>query len=446
MIHQILIGYGEDEMEYCSRCLYPANAKPTIIFDEDDGICSGCKYHESRTSRLANIDWEERKRMFERICEQAKQMAKERGNFHDCIVPVSGGKDSHFQVWILKEFYGMHPLLVSYNHIFNSPIGNRNLSNLVERSGFDHIRYTSGTDSVRKLSRYMLRRVGDLTWHYHAGIMTIPFRVAVEKNIPLVVWGEEGYAELTGMFTLEDFVEFKKWTRKEHDMRGIEAEELIGCDDITAQDIAPLIFPSDEQIEKTGVRGIYMSNFFRWDAKVQAETMIREWGFSPVSYERDRTFNLYAKIEDHANDVHDYLKFLKFGYGRATDDASTEIRHGRMSREEGMEQVKRYDSREPRTLPMYCNFMGITVEEFYKMVDPLRDMRIWEKTAGGTWQLTDSVFRHEIGPREKAARVLQSTDRTFNENNRAQYFNMQNPPKKIGETVADVFPKKFEVL
>ena len=433
-------------MEYCFRCLYPANAKPTIIFDEDDGICSGCKYHESRASSLAKIDWEERRGMFERICEEAKQMAKERGNWHDCIVPISGGKDSHYQVWILKECYGMNPLLVTFNHIFNSPIGNRNLSNLVERSSCDHIRYTSGMDSVRKLSRYMLQRVGDLTWHYHAGIRTLPFRVAVEKNIPLIVWGEHGFAELTGIVTLEDFVEFTKWTRKEHDMRGIEADELIGCADIKAQDLAPFLFPSDEQIERTGVRGIYMSNFFRWDAKTQAETMIREWGFSPVSYERDRTFNLYAKIEDHANDVHDYLKFVKFGYGRATDDASMEIRHGRMTREEGMEQVKRYDAREPRTLFLYCDFMGITIDEFYKILEPMRDPSIWHKTSDGSWQLTDSVFKHGIGPKEQAARVIQDSDRTFAENNRSLYFNHWNPPPAKGDPAADIFPERFEVI
>ena len=433
-------------MEYCTRCLYPANAKPTIIFDEDDGVCSGCRYHESRESKLVNIDWEERERMFEKICEEAKQMAKARGNVHDCIVPISGGKDSHYQVWLLKERYGMNPLLVTFNHAFNAPAGNRNLANLVEKSGCDHVRYTAGLDSVRKLSRYMLRRVGDLTWHYHAGIRTVPFRVAVEKNIPLIVWGEHGFAELTGIVTLEDFVEFTKWTRKEHDMRGIEAHELIGQADITAKDIAPYIFPDDEDIERTGVRGIYMSNFFKWDAKFQAESMIREWGFSAITYERDRTFNLYAKVEDHANDVHDYLKYLKFGYGRATDDVATEIRHGRMTREEGVEQVRRYDAREPRTLEFYCDFMGITVDEFYRIVEPMRDKSIWEKTSGGGWRPKDAVFLHTIGPREEAVRVAQKADRTFSRGNRSLYFNPDNPPEKQGEIAMDVFPIRNSIL
>lgn len=429
-------------MEYCARCMYPANAKPTIIFDEE-GVCSGCRYHESR--QKLEVGWEEREEMLREILDEAKAMARERGNPHDCIIPVSGGKDSHFQVWVLTKKYGMNPLLVTYNHVFNAPSGLRNLANLIEKSGRDLITYTAGPESVRKISRYMLETVGDLTWHYHAGIRTVPFQVAVQHNIPLIVWGEHGFAELTGLVTLEDFVEYTKWTRKEHDMRGIEAHELVGNAGITEHDIAPYVFPADEAIEKTEVRGIYLSNFFDWNAKPQGEHMIETWGFAPVTYERERTFNLFAKIDDHANDVHDYLKYLKFGYGRATDDASMEIRHGRMTREEGIEMVKRYDAREPSTLPMYCDFLGISVQDFYDLVGPMRDEAIWEK-ANGEWKAKDSIDRHVPGEREEAARVSQSNDRTFAPENRHLYFNPDSPPEPSGDPALDVRPAHFKVL
>ena len=123
----------------------------------------------------------------------------------------------------------------------------------------------------------MLEEVGDLTWHYHAGIRTFPFQIAVKYNIPLVVWGEHGFAELTGIVSLEDFVEHTRWTRKEHDMRGYEPEDIIGKNGITINDVAPYIYPTDEEIEKTEVRGIYLSNFINWDAKAQSEKMIKEW-------------------------------------------------------------------------------------------------------------------------------------------------------------------------
>lgn len=430
-------------MEYCARCLYPANARPAIIFDEE-GVCSGCRYHESR-ARL-EISWSERQKMLDQILDDARYTARARGNSHDCIIPVSGGKDSHYQVWLMKKKYGMNPLLVTFNHAYNSPSGQRNLENLVEKSGCDLIRYTAGLDSVRRISRHMLETVGDLTWHYHAGIRTFPFQVAVKYNIPLIIWGEHGFAELTGMVTLEDFVEFTKWTRKEHDMRGYEPHDLVGKNGITAQDIAPYVYPSDEEIARTAVRGIYLSNFFDWDAKKQAERMIAEWGFSPIAYERERTFNLYAKIEDHANDVHDYLKYLKFGYGRATDDASMEIRHGRMTRKEGVEMVRRYDATEPSTLVMYCEFLGITVEEFYRIVEPMRDLNAWEKLSDSGWVAKDSVVRHEISEKEEKARVLQMDDRAFALHNRHLYYNPDNPPPKTGNPALDQPSGMFRVL
>lgn len=431
-------------MEYCKRCLYPRNAKPTISFNSK-GICSGCEYHESR--QKLEVDWEERLEMLEEILDEAKRMARQRGNSHDCIVPVSGGKDSHFQVWFLKEKYGMNPLLVTFNHAYNTPAGVKNLENLVEKSGCDLIRYTAGLDSVRRISRYMLETVGDLTWHYHAGIRTLPFQVAVQQNIPLIVWGEHGFAELTGIVSLEDFVEFTKWTRKEHDMRGFEPHDLVGKGGITERDIAPYIYPSDDEIAQTEVRGIYLSNFVDWNATAHAELMRKEWDFKFITFERERSFNLHGKIEDHANDIHDYLKYLKFGYGRATDDASMEIRHGRMTREEGMEQVRRYDSREPSTLKMYCDFLGITVDEFYANVTPMRDPDIWE-CVDGEWRAKDAVFLHPVDEAHEAARptLASEEERTFSEKNRQLYYNPDNPPEPSGSEEFDVPAKRFKVL
>jgi N-acetyl sugar amidotransferase len=429
-------------MKYCARCFYPENAKPTIIFDEY-GVCSGCRYHESR-SKLS-IDWPSREIMLKKLLDEAKEDARKRGNSHDCIIPVSGGKDSHYQVWLLKEKYGMNPLLVTFNHCFNSPAGLRNLENLVEKSGCDMVRYTIGLDSVRRVGGYMLEKVGDITWHYHAGIYTYPIQAAAQYNIPLIVWGEHGFAELTGLVSMEDFVEFTRWSRKQHNLRGYEPNDLIGHNGISISDIRPFIYPDDQVIMKIGIRGIYLSNFVDWDGKKQAETMIKEWGFSPVSYERDRTFNLYSKIEDHANDVHDFQKFLKFGYGRATDDASMEIRHGRLSREDGLKLVKHYDHREPSSLEFYCDFFGIKKHYFYQLVDQMRDPSIWARR-NGEWEMLDAVHKHAITESENLQRVIQSEDRTLGENNRHLYYNFAAPPLKVGSVSMDTPSKSFKVM
>ena len=432
-------------MKYCVRCMYPENAKPTLILD-DGGVCSGCRYHESRDK--LDISWDDRENILRQLLDKAKDTAKERGNAHDCIIPVGGGKDSTYQVWLMKVKYGMSPLLVTFNHLFNTPAGNRNLANLVEKSGCDLIRYSAGVDSVRKISRYMLKQVGDLNWHYHAGIRTLPFQIAVKHNIPLIIWGEHGFGELTGVVTLEDFVEFTKWTRKEHDMRGYEPSDLIGNGGITKHDVYPYIYPTDEEINKSDVRGIFLSNHVFWNGMKHSQAMIDEWGFAPVTYERERTFNIHSRLEDHANDVHDYLKYLKFGYGRATDDASMEIRHGRMTREEGIKMVKLYDHKEPSSLELYCKFMGISKEEFYEIIEPMRDKSIWKKKKNGLWVVKDSVDRHPIEDRHEKARVplVDKKFRTFGSECGHLYYNRSNPPKKTGESALDDRPREFSFL
>jgi N-acetyl sugar amidotransferase len=371
-----------------------------------------------------DIDWNERGEWLRQLLEKYKARAREEGHIYDCVIPVSGGKDSHFQTYLMKEVYGMNPLLVTYNHIFNTKLGMRNLNNLVKQFNCDLIRFTSNPQSVRKISRYMLRKVGDVTWHYHAGIMTFPIQTAVKYRIPLMIWGEEGFSELTGMFNQDDMVEFTKKKRQEHDMRGFEPEDLVNnpdCD-LIPQDLAPFFYPLDEDLEEIDLRGIYLSNFIPWNAKKQTEMMIEKYGFE-TAQKRERTFNLYDKIEDiHANGVHDYLKYLKFGYGRATDDASTEIRQRRMTREEGIAMVMQYDHVRPSDLDLYLEFVEMTEEEFEAVIKDLRDPSIWEKGSDGQWRTTDNIGNHINDPDVDEVRLPLEPDRTgFIKSKRSTY-------------------------
>lgn len=419
-------------MKYCARCLYPENAKPTIIFDES-GICSGCRVFETKDH---GIDWEARERALREIVSTYKNIAAENKNPYDCIIPVSGGKDSHFQVYLAKVVYGMNPLLVCYNHGFNTEIGIRNLRNLAKQFGCDLLRYTHNLDSVRAITKYMLKKIGDVTWHYHTGINTYPIQMAVKYNIPLILWGEHGYSEMTGMFQLQDIPEFTKWCRREHEMRGIDIEELLrSTDEITLKDVVPLIYPDDEDIDRVGVRGIYLGNYVKWDANEQAKLLHERYAFKFMSSRRDRTFSMYHKIDDHANDVHDYLKFLKFGYGRATDLASFEIRSRRMTREEGIEMVRQYDHVRPQTLDVYLDFLGINEAEFEAAVEHQRDLNIWEKDGGSNWQRKDSILSHAGDPNVEEARLplLPEEDRTTGCNNAGLYYAEGITPMPVDE-------------
>jgi len=389
-------------MRYCARCLYPENAKPYIIFD-DEGICSGCRVAEA----YDRVDWAERELMLADILGRAKADARQKKAHYDCIIPVSGGKDSHFQAHIVKIKYGLNPLFVTYNHLFNAPLGLRNLENLFAKFNCDLVRFSSSPEVARKISRYMLKRVGDMTWHYHAGILSWPIQAAVKFKIPLVIWAENNFSNLVGTFNPQDMVEFSRKARKDLGLRGVEADELINDESgLTWQDISPFLYPSDEEIEGVGVRGIYLSNFVCWNEHEQAIAMHRLYDFQPTKSPRERTFNRYAKLDDiHSNGIHDYLKYLKFGYGRATDDASTLIRAKLMTREEGIGMVERHDHVRPSDLDGWLSFVDMTEGEFMRLVDPQRDPSIWQRDATGEWRATDSVANHRTGAQIDKARL-----------------------------------------
>jgi N-acetyl sugar amidotransferase len=341
--------------------------------------------------------------MLEDLLEEYKEIAAENDAPYDCIIPVSGGKDSHYQVYLMTEEFDMNPLLVTYNHSYNTKIGLRNLRNLVDKSGCELIRYNTSKETAKKLSKYQLHKTGDITWHYHAGIMTFPIQTAVSYDIPLMIWGESGYRYKFGKYNAEDMVEFTEKERKEHDMRGLEPRDILEDPEsekygITKTDMAPFEYPSDEEIDDVGLRGLYMDNFIQWNAIPQTKKMIEEWDFATLPREQhqsDRTFRHFSEIDDAANGTHDYLKYLKYGYGRATDHAAEEVRYGRMTREEAIDFVEKYDHNRPPDLDYFLDFLDMTEQEFIDAIEPMRDTDIWERDANGEWILTDTVGNHK---------------------------------------------------
>lgn len=381
-------------MKYCLRCCYPENTKPAIIFD-DKGICSGCRAFEQRGHE--KVDWKSKQEELKNLLESYKEKARKNGSAYDCIIPVSGGKDSHYQAHLMMKVYKMNPLFVTYNHGYNSKLGMRNLRNLVDKLGCDLIRYSTNPKTAKKISRYMLKKVGDITWHYHAGIMTFPIQIAVKYKIPLMIWGEHGEAFLFGMHNLEDKVEFTKKRRQEHLMRGFEPEDILDDPkntELTKKDLLPFFYPSNEEIESIGVRGIYLANYHSWDQQENTQMMIDKYGFETYQ-NRQTTFNLYEKVDDFFQDTHNYLKYLKFGYSRCTDHASLEIRHQRMTREEGIEMIKKYEHLvRPKNLDVFLKFAEMTEKEFLNNIDHLREPSIWEKDSKGDWKILDWIGNH----------------------------------------------------
>lgn len=372
-------------MRYCLRCVYPANSAIPLTFD-DQGVCSGCRVSEEKD----RIDWKTRRKQLKQILLEYK--AKAKGSY-DCIIPVSGGKDSHFQAHVIKSEFGLNPLLVTFNHEFNTQRGLRNLANLVKKLKVDHLRFTANPDLIRRLSMYSLKKMGDVAWHSHCGIYTYPVQIAVRYKIPLIIWGEQGFMDLGGMFSHYDMVEMTNKWRIEHGLRGYDTKDMVSKKyGISLDDLSWAVYPTDEELEQVGVRGIYLGNFIPWDHLTQTELMVKLYKFETAPH--PRTFNLYENVEDFvSNGLNDYLRYLKFGYGRATDHAAYEIRHQRMSREQGIELVRKYDSVYPSDMKIYCDWTGLTPKQVIAAVEKMRDPRAWSKRRG-KWQLNDPVWNH----------------------------------------------------
>jgi len=373
-------------MIYCKRCLYPENHPLGITFD-DNGICSGCLVHEEKYE----INWNEKEKELERLFSQYLNQVNPH---YDCIIPVTGTGDDFFVVNTIKNKFGLNPLLVTYNNHFNTKVGIRNLARLLTELDCDHLISTVGPDTVKQITRITLKRLGDIYWHILAGTQTFPVQVATKLNIPLIVWGVNGWLDQVGMFSHYDQVEMTKKVRKEHALRRRDAESLIGISkDISRKDLQAFTYPSDEQLENNRVRGIYLGNYVFWDSQKQIEDMINQFGYE-TSYQ-ERTYNTYESINCWNNaSVHDYIKFLKFGYGKVTDHASRDIRLKRITREEGIELVASFQEVKPLALEKFLSWLNIREEEFFSYIDPFRDLSIWKKK-GDKWELKDSIINYK---------------------------------------------------
>jgi len=373
-------------MKYCKHCLYPANHPLNLAFDEQ-GVCSGCRVHEEKDI----LDWRARQEKLGRIFSEFRAQTRA---IHDCIVPISGARDSYFIVHVVKNIFKMHPLLVTYNKHYNTKIGIRNLAYLKTLFGCDLMMMTVSPERVKRITRESLQKRSSMYWHCLAGQTVFPVQIAVKFKIPLIVWGAHQGVDQVGMFSHLDEVEMTRKYRKEHDLMGLEAEDLAkDAEDLTLGDLEQYIYPHDKELEAVGVRGIYLNNYVRWDSKAQHELMIRMFQYETMV--QQRTFDTYNDVDCfHYSGIHDYIKFLKWGYGKVTDHACREIRLKRLTREEGIELVRRYQDVQPKDLPLFLQWLGMSETEFWSHIDRHRDPRIWQKDDNGRWRLKDTVLNH----------------------------------------------------
>ncbi|MDG6219039.1 MAG: N-acetyl sugar amidotransferase [Candidatus Thermoplasmatota archaeon] len=380
-------------VKYCSRCTYSSIAATPLTFDEND-VCSGCRISDQKK----NIDWDERWKKLEVIADEYRTKSN-----YDIIIPVSGGKDSYYQTHVAIKELGLKPLLVTYHGNNYLPEGEYNLQRMRTVFDCDHIIFRPSEKVLIKMNRIGFKLQGDMNWHNHCGIFTVPIQVAVRYKVPLILWGEHGFMDIGGMYSYDDYVEFTAKYRFEHAQRGYDWYDFTDeglnnlgrpelQEGLTEKDLLWAKYPSDDEIASIGVRGIYLSNFVNWDANVHAKIIIEKYGWRPAQQPFERTYRTFSNLDDmHENGIHDYLKFIKFGYGRATDHSSKDIRSGIMTREEGIEMIRKYDHVKPqRDLQRWLRYVDMTEKDFDKICDTFRDKRVW-RIENGYW-VKDNIW------------------------------------------------------
>ena len=328
----------------CIRCGHPETSE-NIDFDKL-GLCKACRSSEQKM----HISWSDREKNLRKILKKFKDNS---GNNYDCIVPISGGKDSAFQLFLLTQVYDLQPLAVTFSHNWFTETGRYNLKNILEKTNVDHIEFTPKRGLVNSLARESLLKIGDACWHCHTGVEAFPLNIACKFKIPLLIYGES-VAENTGKATYMDNPDFSVDYFLQMSAK-VKPDEML-CSDISQKDLAPFKSPTLEEIESVGLTRIHLGDFIFWDAERQTEFVrdFLDWREEDV----EGTYKQYKSVECIMPGVHDYAKYIKRGFGRGTDFAIQDVRAGLMTRQEAFEIQNERDPIRPKILDYYMNITG----------------------------------------------------------------------------------------
>jgi N-acetyl sugar amidotransferase len=326
---------------------------------DDFGHCNVCRSAEHKM----RIDWNERQVTLRTILEKSKEENK--FNPYDCLIPISGGKDSTFQLHVLVKEYGMRPLAVTFSHNWFNSTGVFNLLNALEKFDVDHVMFTPKRSQVNKLAKKSLDEIGDACWHCHAGVGAYPLKVALEYGIKLVIWGES-VAESSSRGTYEkpiisfDQEYFEKVSSK------VSVKKMAGAD-LPLSELNMYEPLTSKQYSDAGIQGIHLGDYIFWDEERQTEFVKEAYGWKETYIEG--TYKRYKSAECIMPGVHDFACYLKRGYGRASFHASSDVRAGLVTREDAFEELVPLDQVIPNALSYYSEITGISQEEFIQKLD-----------------------------------------------------------------------------
>ncbi len=367
------------KIKYCKNCVTP-NTRPDIDFD-NFGICSACN---SSVQKKKIINWKKRFKDLKKILNKHKKLSKNKS--YDCIVPVSGGKDSIYQTYILKKKFKMNPLAITWRPLSRTFRGEENLLAL-KKIGVDHIDFTPNPKIINQITKKSFFKFGDTSYIDHLCIFNIIPNFAIKLGIPLVVWGENWYLEYGGKKFSNNSKLTVQLSKQNHILKKFPSEKWISKN-IKKRDISSFKSPSVKELKKIKYEPIFLGYFINWDIKRNRKISVKN-GFKPR--EMGPIMGLYNESDlDCTNiPIHHYFKWLKFGFNRVTDNCSNEIRKGRMSRKKAIKLVSKLDGMKPpkEYIKAFCNQIRISNSKFWKVADKFRNKNIWKKKSLNKWYI-----------------------------------------------------------
>lgn len=375
-------------MKFCKNCLMP-DTRPGITFNKD-GICIACQ----NNAKKENVDWSSRFDELKVLCDKYRR--KQEGQY-DCIIAVSGGKDSHYQVYVMKELMNMNPLLITVEDYFTmTEAGKHNQQNITEAFGCNLIAFKPNRRAGKIISRYMFEKYGRPLWYVDRLLYTVPLYYAAALNIPLLVYGENVSYEYGGVNDKETY------SAREQVFNGvapdISLDELVAAG-VSRDELTYLEAPSRELLDK--LEPIYLSYFVKWNA-IKNYEIAKRFGFKDLTHEWDRTNHIenFNQIDSYGYLLNAWMKYPKYGHAYATDYASRWIRYGVLSREDGLKLVEeRNHALDPKIIDDFCQFTGMSVNEFYNALDKLYNKDLFEKNEFEQWRLRKEFIAERRNPK-----------------------------------------------
>jgi len=361
-------------MEYCKKCLMP-NTRPGITFQGD--VCSPCINYEQQK----NVDWNQRMAEFEKLCSKYRGI---NGDGYDCAIAVSGGKDSHFQVYYVKEVMKMNPVLLCTGNLDWTETGRKNLENLSDTFSCDMIMFNPNRNVARKMAKKAFREIGSPTWYIDALIYAFPYKMTMQLGLKLLFYGEDVNYTYGGKHNKETP---SAMLQPENDVVKPIWNKWLEDGDITEKDLFAAKQPSIEECQKYELEPIYLSYFVPWNSHHNYE-VAKRFGFRHLDHEymREGTLENYNQIDSLGYLINQYLKYPKYGHSSATEMASRWIRYGMKTREEMIQFVKENDKKlDQGIIDKFCEFTQMSRKEFWKNMDKWYNTELFEQDKDEVW-------------------------------------------------------------